>query len=490
MQLSRLNTSLLLRLLATALLVHTSQSVYQTPLSCPTTSLGYHLCSKLDGAKTAHASFPPILRGRLSHRTQHTRHSVRARLTAMRLSTTKEALCSSFATPIPSLSDWRRFHAMLLPPRAAARCCRAFTGTILFMPAAAQHDPNNFPMPSDPHKSAEPVDNLAAKPVDSASFPPKQRPTYLSIKRTFTSFLSCFSELLSKYELPRLLSSCFHTTDAQAQGRPKSPYEVLHLTLFDYYALVLLSCTGLCTALGATRTLDAREIAPSDGDKILRRELDEHVIRYLEASTAHHASQWQPTSSHSPTTHSVDGSPPSSSKSASASNLPRTQHSSKVSPSSNVSPASNAVPAVYAMPVPNAPPSLRVVRRFEYEFRVLALYVVMLHIAEPGYPVPGAQGHQVPDTQGNVPAVDEPSSKLGAADVPVLHLVELYSFGAAPSTARNAAAARLTAPRVPLVRLAALSLVAVAVALAVALVRTVASRSLSPFWQASETVPI
>ena len=38
-----------------------------------------------------------------------------------------------------------------------------------------------------------------------------------------------------------------------------SPYEVRKLTMLAYYSLVLCSLTGLCTILGQTRLVDARE---------------------------------------------------------------------------------------------------------------------------------------------------------------------------------------------------------------------------------------
>lgn len=99
-----------------------------------------------------------------------------------------------------SLTEYERFHGMLVGPGSAQRCIESFNGRILFMPSSYSRDADSFP----------------------------------------------------------------------AKGR--SPWEPSTLNLFTYYLLVLFSLTGLSTLLGQTSVLDARALSSdSDSDGLERQ---------------------------------------------------------------------------------------------------------------------------------------------------------------------------------------------------------------------------
>lgn len=54
---------------------------------------------------------------------------------------------------------------------------------------------------------------------------------------------------------------------AVREERTLMPYEVQALTLLKYYLLVLWSMTGLCSLLRQTQTVDASELVGGDGEK-------------------------------------------------------------------------------------------------------------------------------------------------------------------------------------------------------------------------------
>ena len=157
-----------------------------------------------------------------------------------------------------------RFHGMLCGPAAAQRCIRAFTGSIVFMPA-----------------SYEPAGFLCA-------------------------------------------------TEQQS----RLPYEVTSLSLMTYYGLVLGSLTGLCTALKLTRILEASSssaLLPSSSSS-------------SEPTTAATQPLAEPPQSH-----------------------PLAVHPQVV----------EALAARHG--VRGQPSSVKLVRRFEFRFRLVGLWVAMSH---------------------------------------------------------------------------------------------------------------
>ena len=192
------------------------------------------------------------------------------------------------AARAPTLAEYTRFHGMVARPSVARRCVDSFhNGVVVFTPSSV-------------------FTPVASESINAAT--------------------------------------AFPTTDGVI-----SRYEVVGLTVFKYYALVLYSLTGLCTALGLTRTIDAREDL-LNGLPALNGEAESRVAA-----------------------HPLHPSPAI------------LEYVSRRSGS----------------------PSLTVVRRFEFDFKLVGLRVVMLHL----------RGARPPATADSCGLSPEP-----------LHLIEVYEL--------------------------------------------------------------